>query len=87
MQLVRRLFDHRARGEDALGDPRSLVEHARRLEERLHVEGNDFCAEARQACERLLIGGGRGVVAEEKPLLRHRYAEPHAARHGCNRAE
>ena len=87
MHRFRRRRDQRARGDVALRHPGPVVKEARGFVERLDVDLHDRGAEAGQARERGLVGGGRDLVAEEQALARHRHADPHARGHRSRRAE
>ena len=73
-------LDQRLHRRIALGDPRTVVEHAGDLGEGLEVELDDAGAE-RLSEPNVLREGGRGVlVVEELKLIRARNAEPNPAR-------
>ena len=87
MHGLGRRSDQRARRDVALRHPGPLVEQARRLVERLHVDLDDGGAEPGEMRDRRLVGGGRTAVAEEHALARRRHAQPDAVRHGAQASE
>ena len=75
-------FDQRLGRGVALGDPGSLVEQPRHLEERLDVELHYLGAESRQALEIGREGALRFDVAEEDTLTASRRADAKTRRRG-----
>ena len=87
MDRVRRRRQQRLEHDIALRHPGPFVEQPRRLVERLDVDFDDLRAERGRARDRLVVGAGRGAIAEEHALPGNRHAEPHALAEGTDGAE